>query len=88
MTGSIVLPVLVGVVIVAAIDLKADRERRTLQVRHWTWIGKGAVRRHKKRIEAELRRFERFQAKLSWSSWIERHLAWPSASEPTIGTLL
>jgi uncharacterized protein YcaQ len=58
--GYFAQPVLVGDEIVAAIDLKADRERDKLLVQQWTWIGRGA-RRHKARIEDALGRFERFQ---------------------------
>jgi len=60
--GYFALPILVGDEIVAAIDLKADRDNETLRLQQWTWIGGGA-RRHKARIEAELGRFERFQVK-------------------------
>jgi uncharacterized protein len=59
--GYFALPVLVGDEIVAVIDLKTDRERGKLLVQHWTWVGKGAQRRHKRRIEEALHRFERFQ---------------------------
>jgi len=59
--GYFALPVLVGDEIVAAIDLKADRERRKLLVQSWTWVGRGSPRLHKRRIEEELHRFERFQ---------------------------
>ncbi len=59
--GYFALPVLIGDEIVAAIDLKADREKQALLVRQWTWVGKGASRHHKARIEAELHRFEQFQ---------------------------
>jgi hypothetical protein len=59
--GYFTLPVLLGEEIVAAIDLKADREKRALLVQHWTWVGHGNVRSHKARIEQELHRFERFQ---------------------------
>jgi hypothetical protein len=59
--GYFALPVLVGDEIVAAIDLKTDRERGKLLVQQWTWIGKGSQRRHKRRIEEALHRFERFQ---------------------------
>jgi uncharacterized protein YcaQ len=58
--GYFALPVLVGDEIVAAIDLKADRQARKLLVQKWTWIvGKRAGL--KAAIEAELARFERFQ---------------------------
>ena len=59
--GYFALPVLVGDEIVAAIDLKTDRERGKLLVQQWTWVGKGSPRMHKKRIEEALHRFERFQ---------------------------
>jgi len=59
--GYFALPVLVDDDIVAAIDLKTDRERRKLLVQKWTWVGAGRPRLHKKRIEEELHRFERFQ---------------------------
>ena len=59
--GYFALPVLVGDEIVAAIDLKADREQRKLLVQRWTWVGRGSPRAHKRRIEEALDRFERFQ---------------------------
>ncbi len=59
--GYFALPVLVGDEIVAAVDLKTDRQKRHLAVQKWTWVGSGAARRHKKLIEDELHRFERFQ---------------------------
>ena len=59
--GYFALPVLVGDEIVAAIDLKTDREQGKLLVQQWTWVGKGRRRSHKKRIEEALHRFERFQ---------------------------
>ncbi len=60
--GYFALPVLVGDEIVAAVDLKADREKAALLVQQWTWLGKNP-KRHKSRIEAELGRFEQFQVK-------------------------
>jgi uncharacterized protein len=60
--GYFALPILVGKEIVAAIDLKADRAGRSLQIQQWTWIGEG-FKRHKSRIEAALHRFEQFQVK-------------------------
>jgi uncharacterized protein len=60
--GYFALPVLVGDEIVAALDLKADRAKRALLIRQWTWVGEGA-KRHKPRVEEELHRFERFQVK-------------------------
>jgi uncharacterized protein YcaQ len=59
--GYFALPVLVGDEIVAAIDLKTDRARQKLLMQKWTWVGRGSARSHKRRIEEELHRFERFQ---------------------------
>jgi uncharacterized protein YcaQ len=63
--GYFALPVLVGEDIVAAIDLKTDRKNRKLLMQKWSWVGKGTARaprkEHKRRIEEELDRFERFQ---------------------------
>ena len=65
--GYFALPVLVGDDIVAAIDLKTDRQNRKLLMQKWSWVGKGAQARKgarkdfKRRIEEELHRFERFQ---------------------------
>jgi uncharacterized protein len=59
--GYFALPVLVDDDIVAAIDLKTDRQRGKLLMQKWTWVGRGTARRHKRRIEEELDRFERFQ---------------------------
>jgi uncharacterized protein YcaQ len=61
--GYFALPVLVGDMIVATLDLKTDRKQRKLLMQQWTWAGaKNAPRRElKRRIEEELDRFERFQ---------------------------
>jgi uncharacterized protein len=65
--GYFSLPVLVGDDIVAALDLKTDRQNRKLLMQKWTWVGKGRaakgeVRKElKRKIEEELERFERFQ---------------------------
>jgi uncharacterized protein YcaQ len=63
--GYFALPVLAGDEIVAAIDLKTDRQNRKLLMQKWSWVGgapKGAARKElKRRIEEELHRFERFQ---------------------------
>jgi hypothetical protein len=65
--GYFALPVLVGEDIVAALDLKTDRQKRKLLMQKWTWVGpgkaaKGAARTElKRRIEDELDRFEKFQ---------------------------
>jgi len=63
--GYFALPVLAGSDIVAAIDLKTDRQNKKLLMQKWSWVGKGAARaprkEYKRRIEQELHRFERFQ---------------------------
>jgi uncharacterized protein len=65
--GYFALPVLVGEEIVAALDLKTDREKRKLLMQKWSWVGKGKLAKGdirkelKRRIEDELNRFERFQ---------------------------
>jgi len=59
--GYFALPVLVGDDIVAALDLKTDREKQTLLVQKWNWVGNGSHRLHKRQIEEALHRFERFQ---------------------------
>jgi hypothetical protein len=76
--GYFALPVLAGDEIVAAIDLKTDREARKLLVQKWTWVGNGAARLHKKPIEEALHRFERFQ--LTPSSEMGIDAARPSTS--------
>ena len=59
--GYFALPVIAGDEIVAALDLKADREARTLLVQGWHWVGPGSAGAQKAAIEAELGRFARFQ---------------------------
>ena len=59
--GYFTLPVLSGDEIVAALDLKADRQAGKLLIQAWHWVGKGRARRHKQEIEAALDRFARFQ---------------------------
>ncbi|MBR0822110.1 winged helix-turn-helix domain-containing protein [Bradyrhizobium liaoningense] len=63
--GYFALPVLVGDEIVAALDMKTDRQGKKLLMQKWTWVGQGkktAGRKELKRvIEEELDRFERFQ---------------------------
>jgi hypothetical protein len=58
--GYFALPVLVDDEIVAAIDLKTDRQNRRLVVQRWTWIG-GERAGLKAAIEEALGRFEIFQ---------------------------
>ncbi len=59
--GYFALPVLVGDAIISAIDLKTDRAQRKLRIQKWTWIDRRSPRLHKRLIEEELHRFERFQ---------------------------
>lgn len=59
--GYFACPVLAGDEIVAALDLKTDRERRRMLVQKWTWVGRGSARRHKRVVEEALHAFERFQ---------------------------
>jgi uncharacterized protein YcaQ len=65
--GYFALPVLVDDEIVAALDLKTDRQNKKLLMQKWNWIGpgkaaKGDARKElKRRIEEELDRFEKFQ---------------------------
>ena len=65
--GYFALPVLVGEDIVAALDLKTDRQNKKLLIQQWSWVGAGKAARGearkmlKRRIEEELHRFEKFQ---------------------------
>jgi uncharacterized protein len=63
--GYFALPVLVGDAIVAALDLKTDRQNKKLLLQKWNWVeggvSKGARKDLKRQIEEELHRFERFQ---------------------------
>jgi uncharacterized protein YcaQ len=63
--GYFALPVLVDDRIVAALDLKTDRQSRKVLMQKWSWVGDGAVKaprkEWKRRIEEELHRFETFQ---------------------------
>jgi uncharacterized protein YcaQ len=62
--GYFALPVLIGDEIVAAVDLKTDRQNRKLLLQKWNWVGAAAKeprKELKRRIEEELHRFERFQ---------------------------
>ncbi len=59
--GYFALPVLVGDAIVAAIDLKTDRQQKKLLVQQWTWLDKRSKSAHILPIEDALHRFERFQ---------------------------
>lgn len=66
--GYFALPVLVDDEIVAALDLKTDRQNKELLMQQWTWLGAAQKRANaglrkalKARIEDELQRFETFQ---------------------------
>ena len=63
--GYFALPVLVDGAIVAALDLKTDRQAKKVLMQKWSWVGDGARKaprkEWKRRIEEELGRFERFQ---------------------------
>lgn len=59
--GYFGLPVLVGDEIVAILDLKTDRQAKQLLIRAWHWLPTARPRTHKRLIEEELGRFERFQ---------------------------
>ncbi|WP_240782572.1 winged helix-turn-helix domain-containing protein [Roseococcus sp. SYP-B2431] len=58
--GYFALPVLVGDEIVAALDIKTDRQARKLLIRKWTWIGRQRAGLQAA-IEAALAPFETFQ---------------------------
>ncbi|HUN71973.1 MAG TPA: crosslink repair DNA glycosylase YcaQ family protein [Steroidobacteraceae bacterium] len=59
--GYFACPVLVGDRMVAALDLKTDRERGRLRVQKWTWMVKQPRRALRAAIETALHSFERFQ---------------------------
>ena len=55
------MPVLAGEEIVAAIDLKTDRQEGRLLIQNWSWTEKADPEHHKPVIEEALGRFEAFQ---------------------------
>jgi uncharacterized protein YcaQ len=59
--GYFVCPVLIGDRIVAALDLKTDRQRKKLLVQRWNWVGRSASRARRGQVEAALHEFEKFQ---------------------------
>ena len=54
--GYFALPVLVGDRIVAALDLKTDRQNRKLLMQKWTWVGDGAKRAARKELKRASRK--------------------------------
>ena len=61
MFGYFALPVLIGEEVVAVVDLKADRAAGRLRIQQWTCVGRGSASAHRRALEEELDRFERFQ---------------------------
>jgi uncharacterized protein len=59
--GYFVCPVLIGDRIVAALDLKTDRQRQKLLLQRWNWVGRNKSRVHRQQVEAALHKFEQFQ---------------------------
>ncbi|HEV7337865.1 MAG TPA: crosslink repair DNA glycosylase YcaQ family protein [Bosea sp. (in: a-proteobacteria)] len=59
--GYFGLPVLVGDRIVAVADLKADRAGRKLLIQQWTWLEPAPSAELRRRVDAEMERFELFQ---------------------------
>ncbi len=59
--GYFALPILQGDQIVAAIDLKTDRQAGRLLVQKWTWLPSRSTRQSKTAIESALHLFEKFQ---------------------------
>ncbi len=59
--GYFALPVLVGDEIVAALDLKADRQNGKLLIQNWVWMPGADPVRQRPLIETALDRFEKFQ---------------------------
>jgi uncharacterized protein len=59
--GYFACPVLAGDRIVAALDMKTDREKRRLRIQKWTWMVKRPPPSLRTAIETALHSFERFQ---------------------------
>lgn len=59
--GYFVCPVLIGDRVVAALDLKTDRQQQKLLVQRWNKVGRGTSRAERQQVETALHRFEQFQ---------------------------
>ncbi len=59
--GYFTLPVLHGKEIIAALDLKAERETGKLLIQAWHWVGRGNAKEHKPAIDDALEKFAAFQ---------------------------
>jgi uncharacterized protein YcaQ len=59
--GYFVCPVLFGDRIVAALDLKTDRQQQKLLVQRWNSVGGGASAAERQLVEGALHEFEQFQ---------------------------
>lgn len=59
--GYFALPILAGDEIVALIDLKTDRERAKVLIQQMTWLPRKRTPALKRKLEAELDRFAKFQ---------------------------
>lgn len=59
--GYFTLPVLIGDQILAAIDLKTDRQAQKLIIQNWHWVGTGNKSDHQQQIDDALHLFGQFQ---------------------------
>jgi uncharacterized protein YcaQ len=59
--GYFALPVLAGDRIVAAIDLKADRQEKRLLIQNWTWTDAGDPAHDRQALDDALEQFQAFQ---------------------------
>ena len=59
--GYFTLPVLCGDEIVAALDLKTDRQAGNVLIQNWHWTGKGNAADHEQEITSALDNFTKFQ---------------------------
>ena len=59
--NEIELPLVPILAEMESLGIKTDREQRKLLIQQWSWVGNGSARAHKRKIEAALDAFERFQ---------------------------